>query len=175
MRIAAIDPGTTHSALLFCEVSRGHLPDIDSADIEPNDAVLRAIRELIASRGCDAVWVEDIQSFGMPVGSEVFETVRYTGRIQQLAAERSVRVSFYKRTEIKLALCKSTRAKDPSVRVALLDLYGGKQKAIGRKKTPGPLYAIRSHLWSALAVAVCGAAFAAMLDPTRLALPRGES
>jgi len=47
------------------------------------------------------------------------------------------------------------RAKDANIRQALIDRYGpGKDKAIGQKKTPGPLYGFKSHEWAALAVAV---------------------
>ena len=47
------------------------------------------------------------------------------------------------------------RAKDANVRAALIDRFGpSKRKAIGLKATPGPLYGVHSHMWSALAVAV---------------------
>jgi hypothetical protein len=58
------------------------------------------------------------------------------------------------RKDVKLHLCGSPRAKDANIRQALLDRYGGKEKAIGSKHQRGPLYGIRSHLWAALAVAV---------------------
>jgi hypothetical protein len=46
------------------------------------------------------------------------------------------------------------KAKDANIRQALIDIYGGNDKAIGNKKTPGPLYGIKGDLWAALAVAV---------------------
>lgn len=58
------------------------------------------------------------------------------------------------RRDIKLHLCNSVRAKDANIRQALIDRYGGKEKAIGKKKSPGPLYGIKSHMWAALALAV---------------------
>ena len=59
------------------------------------------------------------------------------------------------RKDVKLHLCGDLRAKDANIRQALIDLFGpGKERAIGKKKTPGPLYGIRKHEWSALAVAV---------------------
>jgi hypothetical protein len=35
---------------------------------------------------------------------------------------------------------------------AILDIYGGKEFAVGRKAQQGPLYGISSHMRSALAV-----------------------
>ena len=35
-----------------------------------------------------------------------------------------------------------------------VDLFGGKEAAVGTKKAPGPLHGVKSHLWSALALAV---------------------
>jgi len=44
---------------------------------------------------------------------------------------------------------------DSTIRQAMLDRYGpGREKAIGKKKSPGPLYGIRKDEWQALALAV---------------------
>ena len=56
-----------------------------------------------------------------------------------------------------MALCKNNRAKDKNIRQALIDRFGPGKAAIGTKKAPGPLYGLKSHLWSALAVAVVAA------------------
>ena len=62
------------------------------------------------------------------------------------------------RLDVKLHLCKDSRAKDANIRQALLDRFpatgGGKTPQIGTKAQPGPLYGIKSHLWAALGVAV---------------------
>jgi hypothetical protein len=55
------------------------------------------------------------------------------------------------RGEIKVHLCRSTKAKDANVRQALIDRFG----APGTKKAPGVLFGVTSHCWAALAVAVC--------------------
>ena len=56
---------------------------------------------------------------------------------------------------MKLHLCHSARATDANIREALLDRYGpGKEKAVGRKAAPGPLFGVSKDIWSALAVAV---------------------
>ena len=55
---------------------------------------------------------------------------------------------------MKLTLCGDARAKDPNIRAALIDRWGGsKAAAVGTKKSPGPLYGFKSDMWAALAVA----------------------
>ena len=62
---------------------------------------------------------------------------------------------FISRREVKLHVCGRSAATDADVRAALIDRFGpGKEKAIGKKASPGPLYGIKSHMWSALALAV---------------------
>lgn len=114
---------------------------------EANETVLASIRPF------DTVVIEGIESFGMAVGKEVFETVFWSGRFAEKAGV------FHRvfRKQVKLHLCGSMKAKDPNIRQALIDRFGGvegKAKAIGKKAEPGPLYGIKSHIWSALAVAV---------------------
>ena len=89
---------------------------------------------------------EHVDSYGMPVGKEVFSTVLNVGRMYEKAAC----VRLIPRRDIKLHLCNSSRAKDPNVRRALLEKVG----PVGTKKAPGPCYGVSNHLWSALAVAV---------------------
>jgi hypothetical protein len=82
----------------------------------------------------------------MAVGREVFETVFAIGMFSQHV--RGIRL--VPRRDVKMHLCQSPRAKDGNIRQALLDRCG----VVGTKKSPGPLYGISQHRWSALAVAV---------------------
>jgi hypothetical protein len=82
----------------------------------------------------------------------VFETVFWIGRFCQAWRGEYVRIH---RREVKLHLCNSARAKDANVRQALIDRFGpGKDRAIGKKASKGPLYGFKSDLWAALGVAV---------------------
>lgn len=145
--ILAIDPGTTQSGFVFLE---DH--SVASSGVLPNPEIL----ELLAAY-TDLVAIEMVASYGMAVGKEVFETVRWTGRFQQ-ASQNPEAVSLVYRKEVKRHLCGTDRAKDSNVRQALLDMFpatgGGKTPQIGTKSQPGPLYGVTSHAWSALAVAV---------------------
>jgi hypothetical protein len=154
MTILAIDPGTEESAWVLY---RPDLHAVPAKGIEPNERVLDFLR---ADRsGADALLaVEMVQSFGMPVGAEVFETVLWTGRFVEAWGGPWTKVY---RKDVKLHLCRTTRAKDANVRQAILDRFprtgGGKTPQIGVKADPGPLYGCKSHLWSALGVALTAA------------------
>jgi len=143
VRILAIDPGTTESAWMFLEDG---LPTRTFRK-GPNDAALEAIYLTSA----DAIVIEEVRSYGMAVGREVFDTVRWTGRFQEAAARRRIPVDWLGRKDVAVNLCGSAKAKDANVRRALLDRFGG-DGAKGTKARPGPLYGISADLWSALAV-----------------------
>lgn len=138
--ILAIDPGPERSAWCMLDgdtVRVGH---------EANDAVQQFIR-------WRSVTIEMIASYGMPVGAEVFETCVWIGRFMS-AAVRADRIT---RNMVKLHICHSPRANDATIRQALIDRWGGKARAIGTKKQPGPLYGVHGDCWAALAVAVTAA------------------
>jgi hypothetical protein len=141
--VLAIDPGSARSAWLRFEEGRPQ-----GFGITANDVLVRALR----TGGLpDVVVIEKIESYGMAVGAEVFDTVLWAGRFAE-AAHR-VPVVLLPRRAVKLALCGDSRAKDANIRQALIDRFGG-SAAIGRKASPGPLYGISRDVWSALAIAV---------------------
>jgi hypothetical protein len=137
----AIDPGTEQSALVIHHEGR------ITGEIWTNDGLVALMGGDLLPPG--RVVIEEIQSYGMAVGREVFQTVFWAGRFAQ-ASEATHTWSLLGRRDVKLHLCGSARAKDANIRQALIDRYGGKAAT----KKGGPLYGIRSHLWSALALAV---------------------
>lgn len=139
--IFTIDPGTEQSG--WCWLSNGRVVE---SGISPNKAVLEEVRIDLRS---DALAIEMVASYGMPVGREVFETVRWIGRFQQAWREPEAVRLIYRR-DVKLYLCGNARAKDANIRQALIDKLG----PVGTKKAPGPLYGVKSHAWAAVAVAV---------------------
>lgn len=146
----AIDPGPTQSAILSYDGDRPY-----DFGIYPNDDVLEILDDAYKETSSAFLVIEMVESYGMPVGKDVFETVLWIGRFMQQWRGLSRLLG---RKEVKLHLCHSARAKDANVRQALLDKFpaagGGKTPQVGTKGQPGPLYGISSHLWSALAVAV---------------------
>jgi len=142
-RILAIDPGSERSAWLVWSGTVEAFGIADNTDLLAD--LYRREYGLLA-----AVVIEKIESYGMPVGAEVFATVHWSGRFTEAA--RPVPVTQLPRRAVKLAICGDTRAKDANIRQALLDRFG--PDAVGRKGAPGPLYGISKDVWSALAIAV---------------------
>ncbi len=142
--ILAIDPGTIQSAWLTFEKGEPVQFGIDR-----NEYIVEIIKN---STLAYLLAIEMIASYGMPVGREVFETVLWIGRFMQ--AKEPDRHALVYRREVKAHLCNSQRAKDSNIRQALIDKFGGTEKAIGKKAKPGPLHGIKADIWSALAIAV---------------------
>ena len=143
--ILAIDPGTEQSGYCVFDGTRPRQSGVAS-----NQQMLADLRQW-PDVG-DVLAIEMVASYGMPVGREVFETVRWIGRFQQAWRDPEAVRLIYRR-DVKLHLCGSMRAKDPHVWQALIDKLG----PIGTKACPGPLYGVKSHARSALAVAVTAA------------------
>jgi hypothetical protein len=114
--------------------------EVFAAEDMTTEELVEFLRQATAPVACE--W---ITSFGMAVGKEVFQTVFQIGRIYQSRPMRLI-----PRIDVKLHICKSTRAKDANIRQALIDRFG----PTGTKKNPGPLWGVSGHKWPALAVAV---------------------
>lgn len=100
------------------------------------------------------IWVavcERVEGFGMPVGSEVFETVRWEGEYRCYCRRLGIEFQQVPRRTIKLHHCHSARATDANIRQALVDRFGKR----GTKKNPGRTYGITGKdIWSAFAIAI---------------------
>ncbi len=152
MRLLAIDPGTTESAWLIYDTET-------RVPVEWDKALNERVLVFLDSSDADQLAIENVASYGMTVGAEVFSTCIWIGRFSEAWRRRSGRLPMLVfRRECKLHLCGSARAKDANVRQALIDRYGpGRETAIGRKASPGVLYGVSGDVWSALAVAVTAA------------------
>ena len=152
--ILAIDPGNVESAYVLVEddlsrvVEKGKVENFELVDI-----ILRIKDE---HSSLEHIAIEMIASYGMAVGKTVFETCVWIGRfIQLIRIEFGVEADLIYRSEEKMCLCHSMKAKDSNIRQALVDIYapntpnGGK----GTKKSPGYFYGFKSDIYSALAVA----------------------
>lgn len=154
MRILAIDPGPTICAWVDFDVNHNRPLYFGMCC---GDDLLK----IIAIDDWRYLVVEMVQHYGhgMPVGKEVFDTVMWIGEFRHACKViHGTLVDYWatlSRPCIKGHLCGSAAARDSNIRAALLDRFGpGKEKAVGTKKAPGPLYGIKKDLWSALAVAV---------------------
>lgn len=150
MNILAIDPGTTHSALVIYDTCSARPT---AAEMLHNDAAIERIRTC-RSVEVQVVVIERVASYGMAVGETVFETVHWAGRFFEAALECGVEAIRLFRRDVKQHLCGHVRAKDANIRQRLIDLYGPERTvAIGTKKAPGPLFGFGADKWAALALA----------------------
>lgn len=141
MNIIAIDPGSKSSAWVCMDGAK-----ITGCDICEN-AELR--RVLYREDDHDYLAIEKVQSYGKPVGEDVFETVFWTGRFIEAFNSRFERIP---RMAVKMYLCHNPRANDKDIRNAIMRMYGGEEAAIGCSEFPGPLFPVVTHLWAALGV-----------------------
>jgi hypothetical protein len=141
--IIAIDPGTVQSACVEWDGTKIH-----QADIWPNGLLLE---RLSGEMGFEPIlYIEMVQSFAMPVGREVFETILWIGRFyQEWTRSTLTEPKLVYRRDIKLHHCNSVKAKDSNIRQALIDKYGPP----GKKANPGVTYGLKKDLWAAFAIA----------------------
>lgn len=173
MTILAIDPGTAKSAWVL--LKDGVPEDFGMKD---NADMLHWLT-LFGDDERHELVIEMIDMGGMIAGREVFETCVWIGRFMQAYPWSVHRIT---RVQVKMALCGSPRAKDPNIRQALIDRFGGAKaiagkrcsrcKATGKCRTRGKefkcpkchgsrwsvprgaLHGIASHEWAALAVGI---------------------
>ena len=148
MTVLTIDPGSEQSAWVLWDGAR-----VLSHGKQPNAWLLAKLTDIAFH--ADVLVLEQIASYGMPVGAEVFSTVRWAGRFEQRALEHGwTRVEYVPRAIVKLHLCHSARANDATIRCAIVDRFGGKERAIGRKANQGPLFGLKADTWSAMGLAL---------------------
>ncbi len=143
-----IDPGLKESGYVVWD-SRNQ--KVISHGISPNDDLLIMIRRPW-EYPIDALAVEMIASYGMPVGKDIFETCLFIGRLQEVwfHVYPVQPMKLILKRDVRLHFCNSARAKDGNISQALMDRFGAK----GKKSSPGVLYGIKKHIWPALACAV---------------------
>jgi len=148
MRVLAIDPGHAESAYVLLN-ERGVPEDWEKV---PNEDLLQ-LMDHPPLDDTSVLAIEMVASYGMPVGSEVFDTCVWIGRFLERWGGKTRQLVY--RKDVMLHLCNQRNAKDANIRAALIDRFGpGKDVAVGLKKSPGPLYGLTGDCWSALAVAV---------------------
>ncbi len=100
--------------------------------------------------------IEKFVSHGQRLGDDSVDTIRFSGRLEQVALHTQARPAILiTRAEVKKALRLTRKARDTHVRRALIRLYADTEKeAIGSVLRPGPLYGMKAHIWAAFGVAV---------------------
>jgi hypothetical protein len=171
--IMAIDPGPTESAIVILQPN-GTLKKAKVANDDLPDWLSWHGSGGAANSGL--LVVEMVASYGMAVGASVFDTCVVIGRI--IEAYRHVAPSYrqvylMRRADVKLQLChQTTKVNDAVIRQRMIDEWGGKERAIGTKAKPGPLYGFAADTWQALAL---GVAFRQIIGGKSATRKGGES
>ncbi len=158
-RIVAVDPGSTASGVVVYDPAIS-APVVYAAKLD-NEALLPMLREQILVSGADSTFltgphvlvVEFPVPRGMPASRDLFLAVEWIGRFRE-AWGNDAAFAKMDRKDVKMAMCGVSSAKDTNIRAAIIDRFGGKDAAIGKKATPGPLYGVKADAWAALAVAL---------------------
>jgi Holliday junction resolvasome RuvABC endonuclease subunit len=145
MNILGIDPGPKETA--YCLVDENYAV-VYAGKVE-NYKIIQVIGKTIMEPNFAETAIESLQSFGMPVGKEVFETAYMIGRIQQKLDDTQRKYTLYPRQEYAHSICGTGKISDSILRQALLLRFGGDKK-------DEPLHQLKgsSDLRSAYAVAV---------------------
>ena len=145
----SIDPGNIQSA--YCIMNEEY-ELLEFAKL-PNKEVMNKMLEALSD--VDEVVIERIQSYGMAVGAEVFQTCEWIGRFSQ-EAEKKVPVCYIYRKEEKIYICHDMKAKDKNIRAALIERFAKHDMKNGRgtKKNPDVFYGVSADIWAAISVAV---------------------
>ena len=160
--VLAIDPGTTESAWVL----------IDADTRRPREfgkTINLDLLDLIDWRlgESSVAAIEMVASYGMAVGSDVFETCVWVGRfteaIRRYRFDRAA-PGYVKRHAVKVHHCHSAKANDSNIRQALVDRFapGQPNHGKGTKAAPGWFHGFHTDVWQAYALAVYAAD---VLDP----------
>lgn len=119
---------------------------------------LTLLHNIISGRNYDLLALENVASYGMAVGQNVFDTCFWIGRFYEKSLSDGHDVIKIFRKDIKTHICGTNKANDTNVKTALIDRFGDRQKhgkdAKGTKKNPGFFYGVKEDIWQAFAVAV---------------------
>lgn len=153
MYILAIDPGNVYSA--YCVIDVETYKPIEFGKIlnefDAKDVGLRVLMKVLINKyDIKYVTIEMIASYGMGVGKSVFDTCVWIGRFKQIAIDHECHVEYIYRSEEKMNICHSMKAKDSNIRQALIDRFG----EVGTKNNKGFFYGFKADIWAAFAVGV---------------------
>jgi hypothetical protein len=150
--ILGIDPGPVTSGVVLYDPVRGIVLEASAA--MPTREVLEMVRAYRWDEwdlSTCHLSMEMIVSYGQRIGMETIGTIEYIGRIKEAWSRGDAFTTYKSRPEIIAHLTGAKSASEKDVKFRLTELHPG---GTGTKKSPGPLYGVTSHAWSAMAVAV---------------------
>lgn len=153
MTVLAIDPGTTESA--YCFVDTNTLRPLRFGKIGNLDLRCLIVNHSFAED--DRAVIEMVQSYGMPVGRETFETCFWIGRFfERLNGKLFIPPERIYRKDEKLHICHDSKANDANIRKALIDRFADHDLRTGKgtKNNPDWFYGFKADVWQSYAVAI---------------------
>jgi len=156
--ILSVDPGPIKSGYIFLSLLNNNTFGIINKNHIDNDTMKRImINKCIMNHNLEIV-IETIVSYGTVMGQTTINTSIWAGRFFQIAQDVNSKVSFLSRPEVKMNLCKDSRAKRANMKQAIKDRFG----EYGTKKNPGRLYDLKTnlekgmleHIWAAFELAI---------------------
>ena len=145
--ILGIDPGTSLSA--YCVMDSEDMSRIlDKGKVENEELI-----GIVKAGYFDVCVVECFRNYGSPVGDYTFDTAYFIGRIMQVAGEQFRRIY---RSDVKMNVCHTMKAKDGNIRRALIDRFAVHDKArgTGTIKNKDFFYGVSADIWSAVGICV---------------------
>jgi len=151
MKVIAIDPGSTRSAMVI----------MDGETLRPLYTHLMENEELQAYIKClhfeeqDRGAIEMLQSYGNLIGKDVLDTAVWIGRFYEtLRRKLFFPPEYVYRMEEKMHICHSSKAGDAEIRRALIDRFCTHDFRTGRgtKANPDFFAGVKADLWAAYAV-----------------------
>lgn len=141
--ILALDVGTKDSA--YCYIDEITYKPVNFGKINNNDLL-----EIVKEGKYNKMIYEGFACYGMPVGQSTITSIEWNGRYKQIALDLNKEVDVVYRSEEKMNLCGTMKAKDSNIRQALIDRFGD----VGTKKNQGWFYGFKADIWSSYAVGV---------------------
>ena len=121
--LLAIDPGDEFSAFVFMDVDT--YKPLYFAKEKNEEAISHMASYIKGNDTCIAnvknVACEMIASYGMGVGAHVFWTCVEIGKFTTILEQVGCKVDYIYRKDEKMNLCKSMKAKDSNIRIALIE------------------------------------------------------
>lgn len=156
MIVIGIDPGPTKSGFVIFD---------GTCIVEADEAYENAeLLDFLRDTKVDGVVIERVQFYGRLFGATVLDTVWWSGRFHEAAQQagsvvhrvywNDVKRQFVPGARIDAVTGKKKKITERDVQLGVIDRFGGKAAAVGTKKAPGPLKILKTHAWSAMALAV---------------------
>ena len=154
--IVAIDPGPEVSAWVEYDLDARRVIDCSRAaeGCEPNDDILAAA-EAGRWRHISALIIERVEFYHDRKYGKGWHSIVYSyGLLAGILRAQGVPAILQPFRLMSLHLTDHPKAPKGAFRAAVYDRFGGRSRAVGRKRAPGPCHGVKGHAWDALAHAI---------------------